>query len=76
MHAIDERGESRQDDDGEADPVAGEESDGKEDQDQSAIGRVAHETEDAGLLQGLFGADGDVDTEGFAEGEDGDPADN
>ncbi len=75
MHAVEQGGQCWQDDDGEADPVAGVEADGGKDEKQSGVGRVADEAEDAGLLQGLLGTDGDVDAERFAESDDGDPAD-
>lgn len=70
-----EQGGGGDNNDSEADEVVGEEADRNTDKDEAQVGRVAYEAVQTTPVDLLFGADGDFDGKGSAEGQDGDPAD-
>jgi hypothetical protein len=73
VNAVEERGGTGHEDDGEAEPIAGVQGHGEEDQQQAEIRRMADEAVKTGAVKLLRVEDGDVRTEGFAEGVDGNP---
>jgi len=75
VDSIEESGSGRDEDDREAEPVAGVKGGRSEDKNESGVGRVTNEAEEPCFVHGLRGVDGDVGAEGAAEGDDGCPPD-
>ena len=71
VDAVKEGGGGGGEDGEEADPVAGVEPDCKEEDQEAQVAGVADDAVEACALNRLSGADGYIDAEGFAEGEDG-----
>ena len=71
VDAVKEGGGGGGEDGEEANPVAGVEADGEEQDEKAQVAGVADDAVEACALNRLSGADGYIDAEGFAEGEDG-----
>jgi len=75
VDAVEDSGGAGRENYGEAEPIAGMQADGEEDEQQAEIGRMTNEAIKAGAIEFLRIEDSDVGTEGFAESEDSGPAD-
>lgn len=75
MNAIEDGRGGWHDGNGEAEPIAGMNADGQEDEDEAEVGRMADETIEAGTIEFLRIENGDVGAKGFAESVNRGPAD-